>query len=90
MCGKKTCGWTISFVDTKSGANKSDFPPSSSTATTSSAALRNVPQPVNVISQQLLEDLAMQSMEDALKNVRGVGLSHSNKVTSRILKIVPG
>ncbi|KGH29330.1 TonB-dependent receptor [Comamonas thiooxydans] len=42
------------------------------------APLRDVPQTVNVVPQSLLRDQAVQSMQDALKAVPGIGLSHGD------------
>lgn len=40
--------------------------------------LRDVPQTVEVLPQTLLRDQVAQSLQDALKNVAGVGLSHGD------------
>lgn len=53
-------------------------PPTSSSATKIEAPLRDIPQTVNVVPQSLLRDQAARSMEDALKIVPGVGLSHGD------------
>lgn len=45
------------------------------TATKLDAPLKDVPQTVDVISEQLLRDRAAGSMQDALRTVPGVGLS---------------
>lgn len=47
-------------------------------ATKSNAPLRDVPQTVNVISQQLIHDQAAKSMQDVLRNVPGVGMSNGD------------
>ncbi len=47
-------------------------------ATKSSAPLRDVPQTVNVIPQQLIRDQAARSMQDVLRNVPGVGMSNGD------------
>lgn len=47
-------------------------------ATKSSAPLRDVPQTVNVIPQQLILDQAARSMQDVLRNVPGVGMSNGD------------
>jgi len=49
-----------------------------STATKGSAPLRDVPQAVNVVPAQLLRDQGARSMEDALRNVPGVAMSHGD------------
>ena len=69
---------TLPSVTIKSSADDGYSPASSSTATKGNAPLRDIPQSVNVIAQQLLKDQAARSMEDALKNVPGVGLSHGD------------
>ena len=71
-------GQTLPAVTIKSNADAAYSPALSSTATKSSAALRDIPQSVNVIPKQLLQDQAARSMEDALKNVPGVALSHGD------------
>ena len=65
---------TLPAVTIKSSAEDAYSPASSSTATKGSAALRDIPQSVNVIPRQLMQDQAARSMEDALKNVPGVAL----------------
>lgn len=52
--------------------------PTATTATKVEAPLRDIPQTVNVVPQQLLQDQAVRSMEGALKWVPGVGLSHGD------------
>jgi catecholate siderophore receptor len=52
--------------------------PTATTATKLEAPLRDIPQTVNVVPQQLLQDQAVRSMEGALKWVPGVGLSHGD------------
>lgn len=50
-------------------------PALSSSATKTKAPLRDVPQAVNVISEQLMRDQAAHSMQDVLRNAPGVGMS---------------
>jgi catecholate siderophore receptor len=72
---------TVSSVVTITGARKETaaYNPSSSTSATKiDAPLRDIPQTVNVIPEQLLRDQAILSMEDAMKSVPGVGLSHGD------------
>jgi catecholate siderophore receptor len=52
--------------------------PTATTATKVEAPLRDIPQSVNVLPQQLLQDQGVRSMESALKWVPGVGLSHGD------------
>lgn len=44
-------------------------------ATKTDAPLRDLPQSVNVVSQQLIEDQAARSLQDVLRNVPGVAMS---------------
>ena len=60
------------------GADDGYSPAASSTATKGSAPLRDVPQSVNVVPGQLLRDQGARSMEDALRNVPGVAMSHGD------------
>ncbi|MDB5867122.1 MAG: TonB-dependent siderophore receptor, partial [Betaproteobacteria bacterium] len=52
--------------------------PTATTATKVDAPLRDIPQTVNVIPEELLRDQAARSMQDALRNVPGIGLSHGD------------
>lgn len=52
--------------------------PTATSATRIEAPLRDIPQTVNVIPEELLRDQAARSMQDALRNVPGVGLSHGD------------
>lgn len=47
-------------------------------ATKIEAPLRDIPQTVNVVPQSLLRDQGVRSMQDALKSVPGIGLSHGD------------
>ena len=53
-------------------------PASAGSATKIEAPLRDVPQTVNVIPQELLRDQGAHSLQDVLKGVPGVGLSHGD------------
>ena len=53
-------------------------PPTASSATKVDAPLRDIPQTLNVVSQSLMRDQGMNSMQDVLKAVPGVGLSHGD------------
>lgn len=53
-------------------------PARGSSATKTTAPLRDIPQSINVVPQQLLRDQGARSMEDALRNVPGVALSHGD------------
>jgi catecholate siderophore receptor len=52
--------------------------PTATSATKIEAPLRDIPQTVNVVPQQVLRDQGVRSMEQALKIVPGVGLSHGD------------
>ena len=52
--------------------------PTATSATKIDAPLRDIPQTVNVVPQELMRDKAVRSMEDAVKSVPGVGLSHGD------------
>jgi catecholate siderophore receptor len=47
-------------------------------ATKVDAPLRDIPQTINVIPQQVLRDQGVRSMQDALKSVPGIGFSHGD------------
>ena len=53
-------------------------PFSASSATKIDAPLRDIPQTVNVVPLSLLRDQGARSMQDVLKAVPGVGLSHGD------------
>lgn len=53
-------------------------PPTATSATKVEAPLRDIPQTVNVVPQSLLRDQVAQSMQDALKAVPGIGMSHGD------------
>ena len=71
---------TLEEVTVQSGREleASYNPPTATSATKVEAPLRDIPQTVNVVPQSLLRDQAVQSMQDALKMVPGVGLSHGD------------
>ncbi|HUP94650.1 MAG TPA: TonB-dependent siderophore receptor [Burkholderiales bacterium] len=50
-------------------------PPTATSATKIEAPLRDIPQTVNVVPQELIRDQAARSMQDTLKNIPGIGLS---------------
>ena len=52
--------------------------PTATSATKIEAPLRDIPQTVNVVPQQILRDQAVHSMQDVMKSVPGVGLSHGD------------
>lgn len=52
--------------------------PTASSATKINAPLRDIPQTVNVITQAVMRDKGVRSMEDAVKSVPGVSLVHGD------------
>jgi catecholate siderophore receptor len=69
---------TLPGVTIRADAEQGYSPSTSSSATKSSAPLRDIPQTVNVVPGQLLRDQAARSLEDALRNVPGVAASHGD------------
>ncbi|HTH10086.1 MAG TPA: TonB-dependent receptor plug domain-containing protein, partial [Acidovorax sp.] len=70
---------TLGEVTVQSTTGDDGYSPAASTsATKGSAPLRDVPQAVNVVPEQLLRDQGARSMEDALRNVPGVAMSHGD------------
>lgn len=53
-------------------------PPTATSATKIDAPLRDIPQTVNVVSHELIRDQGARSLQDVLRNVPGVGLSHGD------------
>lgn len=53
-------------------------PPTATSATRIEAPLRDIPQTVNVVPQEVIRDQAARSMEDTLRMIPGVGLSHGD------------
>ena len=58
--------------------DKGYAPASTRTATKGSAPLRDVPQSVNIVTEQLMQDQGATSMQDALSNVPGVSFNHGD------------
>ena len=70
---------TLGEVTVQSSAGDDGYSPAASTAATKgSAPLRDVPQAVNVVPEQLMRDQGARSMEDVLRNVPGVAMSHGD------------
>lgn len=72
---------TLPTVTVEAGEDDADgtYAPGFSTSATKSAApLRDIPQTVNVIPQQLIQDQAARSLQDVLRNVPGVGMSNGD------------
>lgn len=68
---------TVEVTGTRAG-NPPYNAPTASSATRIEAPLRDVPQTVNVIPEQVIRDQAAQSLESVLRLVPGVGLSHGD------------
>ena len=66
---------TLATVTVTAGREAAYNPSTASSATKIDAPLRDVPQTVNVVPQELLRDRGASSMEDVLKGIPGVGLS---------------
>jgi catecholate siderophore receptor len=66
---------TLATVTVTAGREAAYNPSTASSATKIDAPLRDVPQTVNVVPQELLRDQGANSMEDVLKGIPGVGLS---------------
>jgi len=74
-------GMTLGEVRVQAARGAEDtayYAPSSASGTKTEAPLRDVPQTINVIPQQVLRDQAATSLQDTLRNVAGVGLSHGD------------
>lgn len=67
----------VTVTGARSG-NAGYNPDSATSATKIDAPLRDIPQTVNVIPRELLQDQGALSMEAALKSVPGVGLSNGD------------
>ena len=65
-------------VVTVSGEADGYRPTTSTTGTKIDAPLRDIPQTINVVPQELLRDQGARSMQDVLKAVPGIGLSHGD------------
>lgn len=60
------------------GVRESGYAPASTGAAKIPAELRDIPQTVDVVPEAILRDQRAFSIQDALKNVPGVGLSHGD------------
>ncbi|MDR6859527.1 TonB-dependent siderophore receptor [Variovorax guangxiensis] len=69
---------TLQEVTVSAETDKGYAPAAASTATKSSAPLRDIPQVINVLPEQLLRDQGATSMQDALRNVPGVSFNHGD------------
>jgi catecholate siderophore receptor len=78
LAAAQVCAQTLPTVTVQGSDDAGYSPAASSSATKTTAPLRDIPQSVNVVPQQLLRDQGAHSMEDALRNVPGVGFSHGD------------
>ncbi|AVS94910.1 TonB-dependent siderophore receptor [Paracidovorax avenae] len=62
-------------VQAARGEDTAYYAPSSASGTKTEAALRDVPQTIDVVPQQVIRDQGATSIQDTLRNVAGVGLS---------------
>ena len=65
-------------VQATRGADTAYNAPTASSGTKTDAPLRDVPQTINVIPPEVIRDQAALSLQDTLRNVAGVGLSHGD------------
>lgn len=72
-------------ITVRADADPGYSPSASRSATKSSALLRDIPQSVGVVPGQLLRDQAARSMEDALRNVPGVAMSHGDGQRDQVI-----
>ena len=72
-------------VTVSADEDKGYAPATARSATKSSAPLRDIPQSVNVVTEQLIEDQNATSMEAALRNVPGVSMSHGDGQRDQVL-----
>ncbi|MGR4870552.1 TonB-dependent receptor [Variovorax sp. LARHSF232] len=72
-------------VTVSADEDKGYAPAAARSATKSSAPLRDIPQSVNVVTEQLIEDQNATSMEAALRNVPGVSMSHGDGQRDQVL-----
>ena len=69
---------TLPTVRVEAGAESAYVEPAPTTATKLPVPLRDTPQTLDVVPRALIEDRAALSVEQALRNVPGVGLSHGD------------
>lgn len=66
---------TLPQVNVRTQQDAGYAPAASTSATKTNAPLRDIPQAVNVVPEQLLQDQGATSVQDALRNVPGVAFS---------------
>ena len=70
---------TLPEVKVTAGSEPATYnAPTATSATKIEAPMRDIPQTVNVVPQLMLRDQAVRSMQDALRFVPGIGLSHGD------------
>ncbi|MBT2321637.1 TonB-dependent siderophore receptor [Variovorax paradoxus] len=74
-CSAQAQNNTLKEITVSTQQDAGYAPAAGSTATKGSAALRDIPQAVNVLPAQLLRDQGVTSMQDALRNAPGVSFS---------------
>ncbi|MEM7761933.1 MAG: TonB-dependent siderophore receptor [Cyanobacteria bacterium P01_A01_bin.40] len=63
---------SINIISTGQGAEDDYFVPDASTATRTNTAIRDIPQSIQVIPQQVIEDQQAIGLDEVLSNVSGV------------------
>lgn len=63
---------------TVTGSKQKTYQPGTPSAAKVDAPLRDIPQTINVVPAQVMQDQAARSMSDVLKTVPGVGLSNGD------------
>ena len=75
---QQASGGTLPAVKVLGNRDEGYSPTAATSATKSSAPLRDIPQSVNVVPQQVIRDQAARSVQDVLRNVPGVGMSNGD------------
>lgn len=78
LAQQKEMAQRLPGVTVQSSSDEGYSPAMGSSATKGSAPLRDVPQAVNVVPGELMRDQGARSLEDALRNVPGVAMSHGD------------
>ncbi len=78
-------GASLPAVTVSADEDKGYAPATARSATKSSAPLRDIPQSVNVVTEQLIEDQNATTMEAALRNVPGVSFNHGDGQRDQVL-----
>jgi catecholate siderophore receptor len=69
---------TMRKIKVEDSADADYNAPSAQSATKIDAPLRDVPQTINVVSETVIRDQHATSLQDVMKNVPGVGMSHGD------------